>query len=456
MKGEDEISTLRRKAGIHLSDHFTYRHLLRFTLPSVGMMLFTSVYSVVDGFFVANFVGKTSFAAITLIFPLLGLLGAVGFMLGAGGSAIVGRLLGEGKNVEARQAFSLFVYATALLGVLLTLVGQFFLQPVAEFLGAQGQTLQMCLLYGRISLLSLTAFVLQFFFQFLFVTAEKPKLGLAITVAAGSTNMLLDALLVGVLDFGLAGAALATVVSECLGGLLPLVYFARPNTSLLALGRAANTFSLLGRACTNGSSEFLININYPLLIGVYNLQLLRLAGENGVASFGVLLYVSFVFSALFLGYALGSAPLISYHFGARNTKELRNIFVKSLLINATCGVILTAIALFCAKPLALLFTGYDAELTCVTTRALRLYAPVFLFFCGNIYGSSFFTALNNGGISAVISCLRTLVFGFAALLILPCVFAIDGVWLSFSVAEAATLGVTIFLIALKRKNYRYL
>ncbi|MCR5813924.1 MAG: hypothetical protein K6G15_05495 [Desulfovibrio sp.] len=430
---------------IHLSDHFSYSRLLAFTLPSVVMMLFTSIYVVVDGFFVANYTGKNGLAAITLIFPLLGVLGAAGFMLGSGGAAIVGKMLGEKQKALAQSTFSFFVAVTAVSGLLLSLLGQCLLEPVAKLLGARDEILSASLLYGRITLLSLPAFMLQFFFQPFFVTSEKPKLGLWVTVIAGLSNMLLDALLVAVLDFGLVGAALATAVSELLGGLLPIGYFLRKNTSLLALCRFQVHLPRLLAACGNGLSEFLINVAYPLLMAVYNAQLLRISDENGVAAFGVLLYISYVFIALFLGYAIGCAPLVSYNLGAGRPKELHNLLRKSLCINAVTGLILTLLAFFAARPLAEIFTGYDRELTDLSSRALMLYAPVFLLAWVNIYGSSFFTALNNGLASALIACLRTLVFGLAAILILPIFLGLDGVWISWSCGELATLLVTVWL-----------
>lgn len=440
---------------IHLSDHFTYGRLLRFTLPSVTTMVFTSIYAIVDGFFVSNFVGKHAFAAITLIFPLLGILGASGFMLGTGGAAIVGVLLGKQRHRVACRSFSLFVYATIFSGLALALVGQMVLQPVAILLGAQGDILADCLLYGRISLVSLPCFMLQFCFQPFFVTAEKPRLGLGITVMAGCTNIVLDVLFVVGLQWGLAGAAVATALSEAIGGLVPILYFCRPNTSLLRLGKPLRSIRILIRGCANGVSEFLINIAFPLMIALYTYQLLRLAGEDGVVAFGVLLYVSFVLTAVFLGYALGSAPLVSYHWGARQYTELRNISRKSAVLLLCAGSLLSLLGFVTARPLAMLFTGYDGELCTLTTRALRLYAPVSLLCCGNIYGSSFFTALNNGGISALISLLRTLVFGIATVLILPSFLGLDGVWLSWSATEASTLGVTVWLIARLRKTYHY-
>ncbi|MCR4666226.1 MAG: polysaccharide biosynthesis C-terminal domain-containing protein [Desulfovibrio sp.] len=434
---------------IHLSDHFTCRRLLRFTLPSVTMMVFTSVYVVVDGFFVSNFVGKTAFAAVTIIFPFLGILGAAGFMFGAGGAAIVGKFLGEGHAEKACRSFSLFVGSTALSGFLLTILGELFLEPIAILLGAEGETLSSSLLYGRITILSLPFFMLQFCFQPFFITAEKPKLGLCVTVLAGLSNMVLDVLLIMVFDFGLAGAAFATVVSEVLGGSIPVLYFMRRNTSLLSLTRPLLSLSILLKGCCNGASEFLINIAYPMLMAVYNYQLLRLAGEDGVAAFGVILYVSFVFTAIFLGYASGSAPLVSYNLGACNWRELQNIFAKSVRIVVCAGLLLSSLSFLSAGLLAALFTGYDAKLCAMTQRAIMLYSPVFLLSGINIYGSSFFTALNDGLVSALISLLRSVVFGLAAILVMPLLFGLTGVWISWVVAEGATLFVTLFFFRLK-------
>ena len=421
----------------------------------MGMVLFTSLYSVADAFFVANFAGKTAFAAVTLIFPLLGMLGAVGFMLGAGGAAIVGKLLGEGRRGEANSRFSMFVHVTAASGVLLCLAGEVALRPVAVMLGAEGEMLENSLVYGRISLLSLPCFMLQFLFQAFFATAEKPRLGLAVTVAAGCANVALDALFVAFFQWGVAGAATATAISETIGGLTPIFYFARKNRSLLRLGRGSLSIRVLLQACGNGASEFLTNIAHSLLMALYTFRLLRLAGENGVAAYGALLYVGFIFIAVFLGYAIGIAPVISYNYGAGNTKELRNVFRKSVALNALAGAALALAGLAAAEPLARVFTDCDEELRQMTTRALRLYSPVFLFSGINIFGSSFFTALNNGAASAAISCLRTLVFGCGAILLLPLFLGLDGVWLAQGAAELGTLAVTAPLLAARRRDYGY-
>lgn len=440
---------------IHLSDHFSYRRLLRFTLPSIAMMVVTSIYSVVDGFFVSNFAGKEALAAVTLIFPLLGMLGALGFMLGAGGAALVGKLLGEDRREAANRRFSLFVCVALAGGGLLALGGQIFLAPVARFLGAEGELLEGSLIYGRISLVALPFFMLQFLFQTFFVTAEKPRLGLAVTAAAGCANILLDALFVALLHWGVAGAALATAISELAGGGLPLLYFARKNGSLLRLTRPEWSSRALRKACGNGASEFLGNIAFSFLAVLYNRQLLRLAGENGVAAFGALLYITFIFSTIFSGYAIGAAPLFSYNFGSGNRAELKNIFRKSLVLNAAAGL---GIALLCglaAHPFARLFTGYDPDLLALTTRALRLFAPVFLLSWLNFFASALFTALNNGTVSGLIAGLRMFGCGTLAVLLMPAFFGLDGVWCAWPAGELLALGVTLPFLARLREKYGY-
>ena len=440
---------------IHLSDHFTYARLLRFTLPAVAMSLFTAVYSLTDGWFVSNYAGKEALAAVTLVFPLLGVLGAAGFMLGAGGCAHVGRLLGEGMHEEARQAFSLCIYATLALGTLLALLGQLVLEPLMACFGASGGTLAQSVLYGRISLLSLPCFMLQFCFQPFFACAERPRLGLAVTLGAGLCNMALDALLVAGLGYGLAGAATATAVSEALGGLAPLACFARAGQGPLALGRPlrpALAWGFLGRACANGCSEFLINVAYPLLTCLYNWRLMRLAGEDGVAAFGAQLYISYFFVAVFIGYALGSAPLVSFSFGAGTHAELANVFRKSLAVNALAGLVLAGLCLALAGPLAACYAGYDEALCALAARAIRLIAPMFLICWVNIWGSAFFTAVGQGLASGLIAGLRTLVFGSLAVLLLPEVLGLDGVWLGWSAAELACIGVTCPLLVRARRE----
>lgn len=441
---------------IQLSEHFTYKKLFQFVLPSIVMMLFTSIYSIVDGLFVSNFVGKTAFAAVNLIMPIFGALSAIGFMLGTGGSAIVAKTLGEKKNDLADKYFSMLVYVLIGGGITISLLAQLIVRPFSMLLGAEGQLLEYCVLYCRISLISLPCFMMQCAFQSFFVAAEKPKLGLYASIASGVVNMVFDFVFIVIFKWGIAGAAVATAMGEFLGGIFPIIYFARENNSLLRLTRTRLFPKTLLKACTNGSSELLSSLSSSLVGTLYNLQLLRFAGADGVAAYGVIMYVNFIFAAIYLGYSMGCAPIVSYNYGAENHPELQNLFKKSVRAILCCGLILLALAQLLAVPLSKIFVGYDAELFAMTCRGFRICALSFLI-CGiNIFGSSFFTALNNGLLSACISFLRTLVFQISAILLLPMFFDLDGIWTAGITAEVLTLCVTSAFLIVQRKNYHYL
>ncbi len=440
---------------IQLSDHFTYRRLLRFTFASIIMMIFTSIYGVVDGIFVSNFVGTTAFAAINLIMPYIMLFGTVGIMVGTGGTALISKTLGEGKEEKANELFSMLVYLSIVGGVVLTVFSLLLLRPVAILLGAEGEMLEACVEYGVFTLPAMTAFILQNEFQCFCTAAEKPNLGLWLTVAAGVTNMALDGLFVGVWGFGLVGAAVATSLSQCVGGLMPMVYFARKNDSRLHLVKAGFDGSAVAKTCLNGSSELMSNLSLSFVSMLYNFQLMRYAGENGVAAYGVLMYVNFIFIAVFLGYSLGSAPVIGYHYGAGNREELKSLFRKSLRIVLVISLGLTLLAEVLSGFLSGIFVGYDPGLYDMTRKAFMVYSLSFLL-CGfNMFGSSFFTALNNGPVSAAISFLRMLVFQSAGVLLLPIFFGLDGVWWSIVVAEAVSLLVTGFCFVKYRGRYHF-
>lgn len=445
-----------KKTLIQLSDHFTYHKLLRFTFPSIIMMVFTSVYGVVDGFFVSNFAGKTAFAAINLIMPFIMILGGMGFMIGTGGTALVSLVLGQNDKEKANRYFSMMIYLTVIMGVVLSVSGFFLMRPVAGLLGATPEMMDDCVLYGRTVIGFTTAFMLQNVFQSFLIAAERPKLGLAATVAAGVTNMVLDALFVGVFRWGVAGAALATGLSQCVGGILPLVYFIRPNTSRLRLAWTRLEIRPLLQACANGSSELMSNISASVVSIVYNFQLLKYLGENGVSAYGVLMYVSFIFVAINIGYAVGAAPIISFHYGAGNEGELKNMFKKSLFLVWGSGIGLTILAFVLATPLSQIFVGYDAELFALTKHAFHLFAFSFLTTGFNIFTSSFFTALNNGAVSAAISFMRTLIFQMASVLILPLIFGVDGIWWAVTAAELFACLLSAGFLAVKRGNYHYL
>lgn len=440
---------------IQLSDHFNYRKLIRFVMPSIGMMIFTSIYGVVDGLFVSNFVGKTAFAAVNLIIPFTMVLGAIGFMLGTGGNALVAKTLGEKKHDLANQYFSFLVIVSIVSGITVAIIGIIFMEPVAVLLGAEEDMIHDCVVYGRILMAATPAFMLQIMFQSFLITAEKPGMGFWVTVIAGVTNMILDALLIAVIPLGVTGAALATSISQCVGGIVPLVYFARKNDSLLQITKTRFMWDALWKSCSNGVSEFLSNISMSLVSMLYNFQLLHFAGENGVAAYGVIMYVQFIFVAIFIGYNIGTAPIFGYNYGAQNHKELQNVFKKSMILTISAGAVLMVSAFLLATPLSKIFVGYDAELFEMTKRGFEFYAVSF-FLCGfNIFGSSFFTALSNGPVSAAISFLRTVVFQVAAVLILPIFWGIDGIWAAISVSELLALAVTGFFLVKLRKRYHY-
>lgn len=446
---------MSKKHPIQLSDHFTYSRLFRFVLPSIVMMVFTSIYGVVDGLFVSNFAGKTAFASINLIMPFLIILGAMGFMLGTGGTALVSRVLGEGDKEHANKYFSMITLFGILLGVILTVVGVLAMRPMAILLGATEAMVDDCVLYGRIVVCFLTSFMLQNMFQSFLIAAERPKFGLLITLAAGVTNMVLDALFVGVFRWGIAGAAIATGISQTVGGVVPLMYFLFSKSSPLRLRWTKFEAQPLLRSCANGSSELMSNISGSLIGMLYNAQLMRFLGEDGVATYGVLMYVQFIFVAIDIGYSIGCAPIISYHYGARNHPELRNLLTKGLKVMGILGIVMTIAAISLSGTLANIFVGYDATLCELTRHAFHLFSFAFLLAGFNIFLSSFFTALNNGGVSAAISFLRTLVFQAASVILLPMALDVDGLWWAASAAEALAFVVSIgFLLAMKGK-YHY-
>lgn len=440
---------------IQLSSHFTYKKLFYFCLSPVIMMIFTSIYGVVDGFFVSNFVGKVPFAAINLVMPFIMILGGVGFMIGTGGSALIAKTLGEDNPELANCYFTMLVKLTVVLGILLSLIGIVFIRPISYLLGATDAMIDDCVIYGRTVLAFNTAFMLQNVFQTFLAAAEKPRLGLVVTAMAGITNMILDALFIAVFHWGVAGAAIATGIGQCVGGILPLIYFLRPNSSRLQFRKSGIDGRALLKACANGSSELMSNISSSLISVIYNLQLIKFAGENGVAAYGTIMYIQFIFIAIFIGYTIGTSPIISYHYGAGNTGELKNLLKKSMTLVGAAGIIMTMAAWVLAGPLSEIFVGYDRELFDLTRHAFRIFAFSFLLAGVNIFSSAFFTALNNGGVSAAISFMRTLVFQIVSVLALPVFFGLDGIWYSITVAEVLAFCVALIFLLLNRRKYHY-
>lgn len=442
---------------IQLSDHFNYKRLLRFVLPSVIMMICTSMYSIVDGFFVSNFAGKTSFAAVNLIFPVSMAQGTVGMMIGTGGSAIISKTLGEGKKELANRYFSMLVCFAVAVSLLLTVASLFLTDFIVSLLGAEGELKDCGIIYGKILFAAQTTFVLQIMFQSFFVTAEKPELSLKISVLTGLTNMALDFLFIAVFHWGIGGAGLATIVGQTVGGIIPLIYFSGENDSLLRFSFPGYRIDwrMILKACANGASEMVTNLSSSVVNILYNFQLMRLAGENGIAAYGVIMYVNFVFAAVFLGYSMGSAPVVGYHYGAGNREELKNLFRKSICLLSVTGITMTVLAELLNASLVNMFVGYDTELFEMTCHGFRLYALMFTVTGISIWGSAFFTALNDGPVSAAISFLRTLVFQIGAILILPVFLKLDGIWLGVVAAEYLAAAVTVMFFVKNRRKYGY-
>lgn len=441
---------------IRLSDHFSLRRLLRYALPSIAMMIFSSIYGIVDGFFVSNYVGKMAFTAVNLIYPFLIILGSIGFMFGTGGAALISKTMGEKNIKKAKETFSLIIFTSVVLGIILSILGIIFLPQIASLLGAKDEVLTDCILYGKIILISLPFYILQYEFQCLFSTAGKPKFGLIVTIISGMSNIIFDYLLVAVFSLGLFGAAIATMISQIVGGVIPLIYFFSKNKSLLHFVKFKFDIKSLLKVCSNGSSEFLSNVSSSLISILYNLQLLKYAGENGVAAYGVLMYVSMIFQAIFIGYSIGVSPIVGYHYGAKNTSELKNVFTKSMIVIFITAIIMFICGELLSEPISRIFVNYDDELLQITKNAFRIFSFSFLLSGMSIYGSSFFTSLNNGLISALISFLRTVVFQASAVMILPIFLKLNGIWLSIVVAELMSFIITFTFLIMKRKKYQYI
>lgn len=420
------------------------------------MMIFSSIYGIVDGFFVSNYVGKMAFTAVNLIYPFLIILGSIGFMFGTGGAALISKTMGEKNIKKAKETFSLIIFTSVVLGIILSILGIIFLPQIASLLGAKDEVLTDCILYGKIILISLPFYILQYEFQCLFSTAGKPKFGLIVTVISGMSNIIFDYLLVAVFSLGLFGAAIATMISQVVGGVIPLIYFFGKNKSLLHFVKFKFDIKSLLKVCSNGSSEFLSNVSSSLISILYNLQLLKYAGENGVAAYGVLMYVSMIFQAIFIGYSIGVSPIVGYHYGAKNTSELKNVFTKSMIVIFITAIIMFICGELLSEPISRIFVNYDDELLQITKNAFRIFSFSFLLSGMSIYGSSFFTSLNNGLISALISFLRTVVFQASAVMILPIFLKLNGIWLSIVVAELMSFIITFTFLIMKRKKYQYI
>ena len=444
-----------KKERISISDNFTYKKLFKFVLPSIVMMVVISVYGVVDGLFVSNFVGKTAFASLNLIMPFIMILGGTGFMIGTGGTALVSKILGEGDKEKANKTFTMMVLFTVILGAILTIFGIAVMRPVVKILGASDDMVEYSVLYGRIVVGFTIFFMLQNLFQSFLVVAEKPNLGLLVTILAGVTNGIFDALFIVVFKWGIVGAAVATGMGQMVGSIIPIVYFAKKNNSLLRFTKTKLEWRPILASCANGSSELLTNVSSSVVSMLYNKQLMKFYGENGVSAYGMIMYVQFIFLAIIIGYSVGSAPIVGYNFGAENTTELKNVFKKSMIVLSVAGVVLAGLAELLAVPLAKLFVGYDSDLSSLTVHAFRITSIAFIFSGITVYSSGFFTALNNGLISAVLSMLRSLVLQITFVFLLPYLFGVEGIWWAIFATEAGAFLVAIIFFALEKKRYQY-
>lgn len=440
---------------IQLSEHFTYKKLIQFTIPTIIMMIFTSIYGVVDGLFVSNCVGSDAFAGVNLIMPAIMILGSIGFMIGTGGSALVSKTIGEGNKEKANRYFSMLLYVVTIIGFIFTVIGLIVMESVAKLLGAEGNLVEICVTYGRTLIIALIPFMLQNCFQSFLIVAEKPRMGLIISIITGVLNMILDFLFIYVFKMGVFGAAVATGISQLIGGIVPLIYFIKKSETLKLVKTKFELKPIL-QACANGSSEMVTNVSMSLVNMLYNLQLMKYAGSDGVVAYGIIMYVSFIFSGTYMGYSIGSAPIVGYHYGAKNKEELKSLLKKSLKLLTITSIVMTAIGELLAKPLASIFVSYDANLLDMTVNAIRIFSISYLISGINIFASSFFTALNNGVVSAAISFLRTLLFQIAMIFVLPLIWGLNGIWIAVVFAEVLALIVSITFLVVNRKKYQYI
>lgn len=438
---------------IKLSDRFTYPKLLRFTIPTMLMILCTSSYGIVDGVFISNFAGVTDFSAVNLMFPFIYGAATLGYMFGSGGNAVIAKLLGEKDDCGANRAFSMIVLSGLFLGVITAAVMYVLTPSFARSVGAAGALYESAVKYAKICFLFTPPFILQTMFLSFFIAAGKPKLSLYVNIVSGVINIFFDWLFIAEFNLGVEGAASATGLGQLSGAVIPLIYFIRKNSSLLKLtAKFKFNGKILGLTCANGSSEMVTNLSMSIVNTLYNAALIETAGEPGPAAYGVVLYLNFLFAAIFLGYSQGSAPIVSYDYGARNVSELQNITKKSLTLMLSLGVFCTAFAYFVSPPFARVFCAGNPELYELAVHGSQIFAFSYLLSGFNIWASAFFTALSNGLISALLSFLRLFVFQIGCILILPRIFGLSGIWASIAVAEVlAAVPAAVCLFACRNK-----
>lgn len=439
-----------------ISEHFNIKKIIIFTLPSIGMMLISSIYGVVDGFFVSNYIGSNAFAAVNIVWPFEMILGSFGLMIGAGGSALVSKTMGEQKYDLANRYFSMLIIFVIIFGMFISILGIIFNPYIIHLLDLDQETINNCNIYANVLFIFLIFFMLQNIFQSFNIVASKPEMGIITMILSGITNILLDYIFIVILNMGIFGAALATGLSQFAGAIVPFIFFINKNSTLLRIKFVKIDFKIILKTSYNGISEMLSSISFSLVSILYNIILLSYIGINGVNAYGVILYISYIFISIYFGYSMGISPIISYNYGAKNKKELNNIFNISLVLICSVSILLTFIGYIFAKQLSSIFVNYDKELLNLTTHALHINVFSFLF-CGyNIFASSLFTALNNGTVSLILSFLRSLIIQVVCILTIPILFGSEGIWFAGVVSDIISLIISIIFIFKYRNKYGYL
>lgn len=418
-------------------------------------MVFMSLYTMVDGVFVSRFAGTAALSAVNIVYPMVSVVVAVGVMLATGGSAIIAKRMGEGKPEQARQNFSYLILAGVLIAVGMAALALVFLKPLLHLLGARGALFELCYAYALPLVFFIPSGILQMLFQTLLVTAGRPMLGLTVTVLGGVANIVLDYLFIVPLQMGIAGAAIATGIGFSIPAVFGLLYFALRRSGPLCFVRPKGGGKMLLRCCANGSSEMVTNMSTAVTTFLFNLLMMRYAGEDGVASITIVLYTQYLMTAVYMGYATGTAPVFSFHHGSRNGEQLRRLFRISMGFIALCSVATFALALVFAKQVVVIFTPAGSPVFEMALYGFRLFSGSFLFAGVGIFASAMFTAFSDGKVSAAISFLRTFAFIVLALLLLPLAMGLDGVWLAVPLAEVLGFGVSLFFLYRKKKRYCY-
>lgn len=438
-----------------IAQEFNLISLLRFVAPTVVMLVFMSLYQMVDAVFVSKFVGENALSALNIVYPFPSIVIAVSIMLATGGSAIIARNMGEGKEKEAKENFSFIVLVGAVIGVAIATAGILFIEPLIYMLGATPSLYDYCYEYLFILVLSVPLSVFQMLFQSFFVTAGKPHLGLTLTVLGGVSNIVLDYVFIVLCGFGVSGAALATSIGYSIPGLFGLIYFAVSRKGTLYFVKPVFRWGVLFKCCINGSSEMVNNLAVAVTTFLFNVLMLKYEGEAGVAAITIVLYAQFLMTSAFMGFSSGIAPVVSFNYGSGNVRQLKKIFKISVWVIAVVSAAVFVIAETCSDVVIMVFTPAGSEVFGLTKYGFAIFSFSFLCTGMNIFASALFTAFSNGKISAILSFLRTFVFLTACLLFLPLFWGVDGIWLAVPVAEVMALFVSVYYLVRFKKVYQY-